>query len=175
MPPVLSIVGKSDSGKTTLIEKLIPELKRRGYRVGVVKHAHHGFDMDRRGKDSDRHRRAGADTVMIASSGQIAMIKQSTSESLDELVSYFEDVDLLITEGFKRDRAPKIEVFRSQRHRNPACLEDDTLIAMASDTSWDVAVPHFDLDNIAAITDFIVGRFLSHLESCGRADSQFSN
>ena len=175
MPPVLSIVGKSGSGKTTLIERLIPELKRRGYRVGVVKHAHHGFDMDHKGKDSDRHRQAGADTVMVASSSQIAMIKKSTGESLDGLLPYFEDVDLLITEGFKRDRAPKIEVFRSQRHRSPACLGDDTLIAMASDTPGDLAVPHFDLDDIEAITDFIVAGFLSHLEPGDRTHSQLTN
>ena len=175
LPPVLSIVGKSDSGKTTLIEKLIPELKRRGYRVGVVKHAHHGFDMDRRGKDSYRHRQAGADTVMIASPGQLAMIKNSSAETLDELATYFEDVDILITEGFKRDRAPKIEVFRSQRHRSPACLEDDTLIAMVSDTTLDLAVPQFGLDNMEAITDFIVSDFLSQPEPGGKTDPQYKN
>ena len=115
LPSVISIVGKSESGKTTLIEKLIPELKRRGYRIGIVKHAHHGFDMDRKGKDSYRHRQAGADTVMIASPGQIAMIKDVPGERLDDLIPFFNDMDLLITEGFKRDRAPKIEVFRAER------------------------------------------------------------
>jgi len=175
LPPVLSIVGKSNSGKTTLIEKLIPELKRRGYRVGVVKHAHHGFDMDRKGKDSYRHRQAGADTVMIASPGQIAMIKNACKESLNELADYFEDVDLLITEGFKRDRAPKIEVFRSQQHRSPACLEDDTLIAMVSDTPIDLAVPHFDLDDIEVITDFIVAGFLTEPGPDGKTDPQYEN
>ena len=117
MPPVLSIVGKSESGKTTLIEKLIPELKRRGFRVGIVKHAHHGFEIDRKGKDSYRHRKAGADAVMIASSGQIAMIKNGPGECLDDVIPYFDDVDLLLTEGFKGDHAPKIEIFRSQRHQ----------------------------------------------------------
>ncbi len=161
MPPVLSIVGKSESGKTTLIEQLIPELKRRGYRVGIVKHAHHGFDMDRKGKDSYRHRQAGADTVMIASPGQIAMIKDVAGERLVDLVPYFEDVDLLITEGFKRDRAPKIEVFRAERHQHPACLEDDTLIAMVSDTPREMGVPQFATADTQAITEFIVARFLS--------------
>ena len=160
MPPVISIVGKSESGKTTLIEKLIPALKRRGYRVGIVKHAHHGFDMDRQGKDSYRHAQAGADTVMIASPGRIAMIKDVPGESLDDLIPYFEDVDLLVTEGFKRDKAPKIEIFRTERHQHPACLNDDTLIAMVSDTSLDAAVPQFATDDIEAITEFIVGRFL---------------
>ncbi len=162
MPAVLSIVGKSESGKTTLIEKLIPALKQRGFRVGIVKHAHHGFDMDRKGKDSYRHRQAGADTVMIAAPGQIAMVKNTTGECLDDLIPYFNDVDLLITEGFKRDRAPKIEVFRSQRHQRPACLEDDTLIAMVTDTTFDLSVPQFAPDAIEAITAFITTRFLSN-------------
>ena len=161
MPPVLSIVGKAESGKTTLIEKLIPALKRRGYRVGVVKHAHHGFDMDRKGKDSYRHRQAGADTVMIAAPGQVAMVKDTRGECLDDLIPYFDDVDLLITEGFKRDRAPKIEVFRSQRHRHPACLADETLKAMVTDTPFDLPIPQFAHDDIAAIIDFVVAGFLA--------------
>lgn len=153
-------MGKSESGKTTLIERLIPELKRRGYRIGIVKHAHHGFDMDRKGKDSYRHRQAGADTVMIASPGQIAMIKDVPSERLDDLIPFFKDMDLLITEGFKSDRAPKIEIFRAERHRHPACLEDDTLMAMVSDTPLDVTVPQFSTADIQAITEFIVARCL---------------
>jgi molybdopterin-guanine dinucleotide biosynthesis protein B len=160
LPPVISIVGKSESGKTTLIEKLIPALKQRGYRVGVVKHAHHGFDMDRQGKDSYRHKKAGADTVMIASPGRIAMIKDVPGESLDDLVPYFNDMDLLITEGFKSDKAPKIEVFRAQRHRYPACLEDAGLMAMVSDGPLDAGVPQFATGDIEAITEFIVATFL---------------
>lgn len=161
MPPVLSIVGKSESGKTTLIEKLIPALRRKGYHIGIVKHAHHGFEMDRKGKDSYRHRQAGADTVMIASPGQVAMIKDVPGECLDDLIHFFSDMDLLITEGFKRDRAPKIEVFRAERHTQPACLENDTLVAMVTDTPLDVAVPRFAVDDIDAITEFIVTEFLT--------------
>ncbi len=160
MPPVIAIVGKSESGKTTLIERLIPELKRRGYRIGVVKHAHHGFDMDRKGKDSYRHRKAGADTVLVASPGQIAMIKDAPSECLYDLVPFFNDMDLLIAEGFKKDSAPKIEIFRAERHSQPACLEDDTLIAMVSDTPLEVAVPRFTTADIRGITEFIVDRCL---------------
>lgn len=161
MPPVISIVGKSESGKTTLIERLIPELKQRSYRIGTVKHAHHGFDMDREGKDSYRHRRAGADTVMVASPGQIVMVKNLPGERLDDLMPFFEDMDLLITEGFKQERAPKIEVFRAERHRHPACQADDTLVAMVSDTPLDVGVPLFKSDDIRSIADFIVAGFLS--------------
>lgn len=161
MPPVISIVGKSESGKTTLIERLIPALKTRGYRIGVAKHAHHGFHMDRKGKDSYRHRKAGADTVLVASPGQIAMVKDFPGECLDDLLPFFEDMDLLITEGFKRDRAPKIEIFRAERHRHPACKADDSLVAMVSDTPLDVGVPLFKSDDIRGITDFIVAGFLS--------------
>jgi molybdopterin-guanine dinucleotide biosynthesis protein MobB len=153
-------VGKSESGKTTLIEKLIPELKRRGYRVGVVKHAHHGFDLDQPGKDSYRHRQAGANTVMIASPGQMALVKEMPGVRLADLVPFFTDMDLLITEGFKRDAAPKIEVFRAKRHRRPACLDDPTLVAMVSDTPWSLRVPRFTPDDTAAIVAFIMSRFL---------------
>jgi molybdopterin-guanine dinucleotide biosynthesis protein B len=162
LPPVISIVGKSESGKTTLIEQLLPELKRRGYRIGVVKHAHHGFDMDRKGKDSYRHKQAGADTVMIASPGRIAMIKDVRGERLDDLIPFFKDMDLLITEGFKRERVPKIEIFRAERHQHPACLEDDTLMAMVSDTPLDITVPQFATADIQAIAEFIVVRYLSN-------------
>lgn len=168
MPPVLSIVGKSESGKTTLIEKIIPVLKRRGYRVGIVKHAHHGFEMDQAGKDSYRHRQAGADTVMIAAPGQIAMVKRVPSECLDDLVPFFSDMDILISEGFKRDGAPKIEVYRKARHDQPACLTDDTLLAMVSDTPLELSVPQFKMDDIDGITDFIVARFLESTEPIDR-------
>ena len=161
MPPVLSIVGKSESGKTTLIEKIIPALKRRGYRVGIVKHAHHGFEMDQKGKDSYRHRQAGADTVMVSSPGQIAMVKNVTSECLDDLAAFFSDMDILISEGFKRDRAPKIEVYRKERHDQPACLTDNTLLALVSDTPLETSVPRFALNDIDGITEFIVTRFLT--------------
>ncbi len=161
MPAVISIVGKSNSGKTTLIEKLLPRLKQRGYLVGVVKHAHHGFDMDRQGKDSYRHRHAGADTVMIASPGQIALIKNAASETMDDLIPYFEDVDLLITEGFKRGNAPKIEIFRSEEHRQPACLEDVHLVAVVADAPVDTPVPQFALNDVAALTDFIISGWLA--------------
>ena len=160
MPPVVSIVGKSDSGKTTLIEKLIPRLRQRGLRIGIVKHAHHGFEIDQSGKDSDRYRQAGADTTVVASPGQIAMLKNLSGEHLGDLLPLFHDVDLLITEGFKRETAPKIEVFRAERHQHPACLEDPALIAMVSDTPLTVDVPRFTTGAVDEIADFIVNRFL---------------
>ena len=160
MPPIISIVGNSDSGKTTLIEKLIPELRKRGYRVGTVKHASHGFEIDRRGKDSWRHHQAGAEIVVVASPQQIAMVKNDACESLDGLGKYFEGVDLVLAEGFKKEQRPKVEIFRSAVHRQPICLEDRNLIAMVTDAPLDVKVPRFDLEAVAALADLIEARFL---------------
>lgn len=161
MPPIVSIVGRSESGKTTLIEKLIPELKRRGYRVGTIKHTHHPVETDQTGKDSARHRRAGADTVMLASPGSIAMFKSLAPDALEELVRYFEDVDLLITEGFKREHYPKIEVVRAAVAVELMCREDPNLIAVATDAPLGgLAIPLFRLSDPGGIADFIVRRIL---------------
>ena len=114
MPVLISVTGQSGSGKTTLIEKLIPEFKKRGYRVGTVKHTHHGVD-DQSGKDSWRHKEAGADTVIVAAPDGLAVMKTSGCDSLDKLVPFLEDVDLVITEGYKSGNKPKIEVVRAAR------------------------------------------------------------
>jgi molybdopterin-guanine dinucleotide biosynthesis protein MobB len=160
MPPIVSVVGRSESGKTTLIEKLIPELRRRGYRIGTIKHTHHAIEIDQGGKDSARHRSAGAETVMLASPGQVAMIKTTGSEALDGLIRYFEDVDLLITEGYKREKTPKIEVLRRALDAELMCRHDPGLIAVATDANLDVHVPVFRLDDPIPIADFIEKRFL---------------
>ncbi len=155
MPPILLIVGKSKVGKTTLIEKLVPELKKRGYKIGTIKHAHHGFEIDRKGKDSRRHQEAGADTVIVASRGKIAMVKKDPWQSLENLTGYLQDMDLIITEGFKRENKPKIEIFRAAAHKKPSCLDDEKLIAFVTDTEFNVKVPSFDLEDIERIADFI--------------------
>ena len=160
MPPVVSIVGRSESGKTTLIETLIPELRRRGYRIGTIKHTHHALDIDQTGKDSSRHRAAGAQTVILASSGQIAMIKATPSDSVAGLIKYFDDVDLLITEGYKREKTPKIEVLRAEVHTELLCRNDPGLIAVATDADITVNVPVFRLDDAAPIAAFIEQRVL---------------
>jgi molybdopterin-guanine dinucleotide biosynthesis protein B len=160
MPPIVSIVGRSESGKTTLIEKLIPVLTQRGYRIGTIKHTHHAVDIDRAGKDSARHRSAGAETVMLASPGQVAMFKATASEALDELIRYFDDVDLLITEGYKRENKPKIEVLRAAVGSELLCRHDPELVAVATDASLNVHVPVFRLNDPAAIAEFIEHRFL---------------
>jgi molybdopterin-guanine dinucleotide biosynthesis protein MobB len=160
MPPIVSIVGRSESGKTTLIEKLIPVLSQRGYRIGTIKHTHHAIDIDRSGKDSARHRAAGAETVMLASPGQIAMFKATVSETLDGLIRYFDDVDLLITEGYKRENKPKIEVLRTAVGPDLLCRDDPGLVAVATDANLDVHVPVFRLNDPASIAEFIAQRFI---------------
>src|SRR5512147_944366 len=119
MIPIISIVGKSDSGKTTLIEKLVPELTRRGYRVATIKHDVHGFEVDREGKDSWRHKQAGAHTVIISSPEKLAIIRDVDHDAdLAELRDrYVQDVDIILSEGFKRNQQPKIEVFRRETRR----------------------------------------------------------
>ena len=160
MTPMISIVGKAESGKTTIITKLIRELKTRGYRVGVIKHAPHGFDMDQKSKDSWHHKNAGADTVVVASPGKIAMIKDEPDDTLDRLEKYFTGMDIIITEGYKSAGKPKIEVFRPERHKAPHCLNDDTLIAFVSDAAMNLDAPLFRTGEIGKLADMIEKRFL---------------
>jgi molybdopterin-guanine dinucleotide biosynthesis protein B len=160
MQTIISIVGKSGSGKTTLIEKLIPELKRRGYRIGTIKHAAHGVQMDKEGKDSWRHRNAGADTVVVVSDDTVAMVKNRAGIELSRLAAYFDDVDLIITEGFKRETRPKIEIFRAGVHRTPLCMGDEQLVAFVTDSNFEPDVPIFGLDEITKLADLIEHKFI---------------
>ncbi len=162
MIPIVSIVGTSDSGKTTLIEKLVPELTRRGYKVATVKHDVHGFDVDREGKDSWRHKQAGAHTVVISSPQKLALIRDVDHDAeLAELRDkYIQDVDIILSEGFKRNSQPKIEVFRKERHRELLCTREDNLLAIASNQPFDIGVPCYDLDDARRIADLIEEKFL---------------
>jgi molybdopterin-guanine dinucleotide biosynthesis adapter protein len=162
MIPIISIVGKSDSGKTTLIEKLVPELTRRGHRVATVKHDVHGFEVDREGKDSWRHKKAGAHTVVISSPEKAALIRDvekdlSLAEIRDKLIR---DVDLILSEGYKRDVQPKIEIFRKEKHQELLCGKEDNLIAIVSDHTFNVGVPCFDLEDMKGLSNFIEKEFL---------------
>ncbi len=160
MPPIISVVGKSESGKTTLIEKLIPVLKQRGYRIGIIKHAFHDLELDKKGKDSWRHKAAGADTVMVASPRSILMIKDNRDDTLDTLNTFFKDMDLVITEGFKKENKPQIEVFRKARHDAPLSAGNHNLIALVTDSAIDLKVPRFGLDDVEALADLIEKNFL---------------
>ncbi len=165
--PIVSIVGKSGSGKTTLIEKIIPELVRGGWRVATIKHSRRGFDIDREGKDTWRHRKAGARMTVMASPGQIAVIETPDKESdkdpdLGALRDRFiHDVDIVLSEGFKGNDYPKIEVFRAAMKREMLCAQEDNLIAVASDVPMDIGVPCLDINDARGITRLVVDLFLN--------------
>jgi molybdopterin-guanine dinucleotide biosynthesis protein MobB len=161
----LSFVAKSGTGKTTLLEKVIAELKSRGYRVGVIKHDAHRFDIDHPGKDSHRLTAAGADTMLISSPEKLAVVKQHrAAPPIGQLIdTYFSDTDIVLTEGFKKSDLPKIEVHRRERSATLLCRgeeHDPTLLAVASDEPLDLDVPVLDINDGAAVADFIVARFL---------------
>lgn len=162
----VSFVAKSGTGKTTLLEKVIAELKGQGVRVGVIKHDAHKFDIDHPGKDSYRLTAAGADTMLISSPEKLAMVKRHrAAPPIRELIAtYFSDLDIVLTEGFKQGDLPKIEVHRSERSETLLCRGeqfDPTLIAVASDAPLAVDVPLFDLNDSKGIAAFIMKRFLS--------------
>jgi molybdopterin-guanine dinucleotide biosynthesis protein B len=159
-PPVVSIVGTSNAGKTTLIVKLIRELKRRGYKVATIKHDVHGFDMDTPGKDSWKHAEAGSDCVVVSSPQKLATIRKLARElTVDEIVATLPDVDLVLTEGYKRGDKPKIEVSRKEKGSQLLCgLEE--LIAVATDQVHDIPVPQFGLDDASGLVDLLERLYL---------------
>jgi molybdopterin-guanine dinucleotide biosynthesis protein MobB len=161
--PIVSIVGKSNVGKTTLLEKIIRELTTRGYRIASVKHDAHSFEIDHEGKDSWRHKHAGAVTTVISSREKVAVVADTQRDlTLDELRERFiTDADLILSEGYKRERHPKIEVFRAAHHPRLLCGADDHLTAIAGDRpSDDCAVPVFDLEDVGPLCDFLISRFI---------------
>ncbi len=161
MPPVVSIVGKSKSGKTTLIEGLIQQLKLRGYRVATVKHVAHGMTFDEPDKDSWRHIQAGSEATAISSPGGIVLVKPTTSDAaLNEIVRLFgEDYDLILTEGFKRDSAPKIEVHRKEV--GPPLSAVRRLIAIVTDEPLETKARQFSLQDIKGLADFLEEGFIA--------------
>lgn len=161
-PPIISIAGKSNSGKTTFAVKLISELTRRGYRIGSVKHTHHDIDMDRKGKDSWRHKQAGAEATLLITDQQIAMIKDDQRTDIEKMYAYLPDMDLILAEGFKRQPLPKIEVFRTDGpHEHPLFLGHPDLIALVTNASLNPSVPVFGLDDIGPVAAFIQQTYLN--------------
>jgi len=156
----VSFVAKSGTGKTTMLEKVIAELKSRGWRVGVIKHDAHRFEIDHPGKDSWRLTQAGADTMLVASPEKLALVKRHAEPPpVDELIAtYFADVDVVLTEGFKKSGLPKIELHRRERSATLICRgeeHDPTLVAVASDEPLELDVPVLDLNNPAQVADFV--------------------
>ena len=159
---IIGLAGWSGSGKTTLITKLIPRLIARGVKVSTLKHAHHGFDLDKPGKDSFFHRAAGATEVIISSAKRWAILHELREEpewNLGDLVAKMSPVDLVLVEGFKRDIFPKLEIHRAANLKPLIHPDDPHIVAIASDTALPQAkVPVVDLNDVEAIADLLLSR-----------------
>ena len=156
---IYGIIGYKNAGKTSLVERLITEITGRGLRVSTVKHAHHAFDLDQPGKDTFRHRQAGARQVMLSTGHRWVLMTElrGTDEpSLADLLARMDPVDLVLIEGYKRDRHPKVEVHRVATGHPLIAPGDDTVRAVACDTAVAVGVPMLDLNDTAAVADFIL-------------------
>ena len=160
MPPIISIVGRSKSGKTTLIEKLIVELKSRGYHVATAKHTHRDMTSPESDKDSDRHLKAGSEASLIVDPHGLMMVKPLQKElTLAQLAQILgEDYDLILTEGYKQDDAPKIEVHRKENA--PPLTDVKKLFAVVTDEPLDSKVRQFALDDVQAIADLLETGFI---------------
>lgn len=158
---IFGLVGWSGSGKTTLLVKLLPELIGRGLTVSTMKHTHHNVDIDRPGKDSYEHRRAGATEVLITGSRRWALLHENRDgqePTIDDLLAQMSAVDLVLIEGFKAHRHHKLEVFRPAVGKPMLAADDPTIVAVASDAELgDIGRPVIALDDVGAVVDFIVG------------------
>ncbi|MFH1860651.1 MAG: molybdopterin-guanine dinucleotide biosynthesis protein B [bacterium] len=168
MIPVVSIVGRKNSGKTTLIKGIVPELKKRGYRVGTIKHHGHELsleDVDRIGKDTYEHQLCGAEAVVLSASNKL-MLFQTVEEyqHIDNIShTYLNNMDIILTEGYKLENKPKIEVFRQEIGRDQGLLCDqkkDNLAAVVSDSAFDITVPCFGLLDYSIVADFLEKKFI---------------
>ncbi|SEW39112.1 molybdopterin guanine dinucleotide biosynthesis accessory protein MobB [Cognatiyoonia koreensis] len=157
---IYGVVGFKNAGKTGLMERLVAEITGRGLTVSTIKHAHHSFDVDQPGKDSYRHREAGATQTLLASKTRWALMTElrgADEPPLAMLLSHIAPVDLVLIEGYKRDRHPKVEAFRAETGNPLLALSDPTVKAVATDTPQELTQPQFDLNDTQAIADFILG------------------
>ena len=159
MTKVIGVAGFKNAGKTTLVEKLVTELTRRGHRISTVKHAHHSFDIDHEGRDSFRHRKAGASEVAVVSRHRWAIIHESRDSeepTLADILAKLEPCDLVIVEGYKRDSHDKIEVRNLELAHPKLAGDDSTVVAVAANGQVsDAPVPVFDRDDVSALASFI--------------------
>lgn len=157
---VMGIVGWSGSGKTSLLVEILPLLRNSGLMVSTMKHAHHRFDVDKPGKDSFRHREAGASEVLVVTSSRWVLMHESREEpepSIESLIERMTPVDLLLIEGFKTHHHPKLEIHRDSEGKPLLCHEDPEIVAVASDTPLpDLKIPQLDLNDPTAIVEFIL-------------------
>ena len=155
---IYGVTGWKNSGKTRLMERLVAEFTARGFTVSTIKHAHHRFDVDHPGKDSFRHRDAGAKEVLLVSRNRFALMHELREEeepTLASLLTKLSSVELVLIEGYKRDRHPKIEAHRKELGKDLIALTDDTIRAVASNDNTSFDKPVFDLDDTGSIADFI--------------------
>lgn len=166
LPPVFGVTGWKNSGKTTMVERLVREITGRGFRVSTVKHAHHAFDIDHEGTDSFRHREAGATEVALVSGRRWALMHELRGEEeeppFEDILARLAPCDLILIEGYKRESHPKLEVRRKDGRKGQALADDDPQIrAIAADFPVpDTELPTFDLNDVSAVADFI-------LDQCG--------
>jgi molybdopterin-guanine dinucleotide biosynthesis protein MobB len=157
---IFGVTGWKNSGKTGLMERLVTEITTRGFSVSTIKHAHHSFDVDHPGRDSHRHRVAGASEVMLASGNRWALMHELRKEEeppFDALLARMSPVDLILVEGYKRENHPKIECYRADVNDPMRQTSDNTICAIATDTDvGDRNIPVFDLNNTTEIADFIL-------------------
>ena len=155
---LFGITGWKNSGKTHLMERLVEEFKNRSLSVSTIKNAHHGFDVDQPGKDSFRHRQAGAQEVLVASEKRWVLMHENYNElqpTLTDLIKKLSKVDLVLVEGFKQDKHPKIEVVRKERDRDLIANGDPTILALATDVEIPIDKTCLDLNDTIAIANFI--------------------
>lgn len=159
---ILFIVGRKKAGKTTLIEGLLSGLRERGYKLGSIKHTSHNHEFDREGTDSFRHAKAGAETTLILSPRKVALFSESMkNRDFSQLLDFiFADCDLIIGEGFKESPFPKIEVMGSGKDAGPICGLQDNLVAVVSDKKTELSIPHFKMDQVVEIINFVEEKFL---------------
>jgi molybdopterin-guanine dinucleotide biosynthesis protein B len=161
-PVILSFVGHSNSGKTSLITQLIPQIVKKDIRVGIVKHAGSPINIDRKGKDSHKLFESGADPTMVCNKDHLALFsKTKPTDGLDQLAKrYFYDNDLLLTEGFKKEKYPKIEVYQYSDKNKPICFYDNTVEAIITDHPYIWHIPQFPSNDIDHIVEWIVAYYL---------------
>ena len=161
LPPIISVVGYSKTGKTTFLVKLVHELTDSGYRIGVIKHSTHTFDLAAPGKDTWKHAQAGAKAVAFASPAEVAITRQLDREmSIEEIAIMLGDVDMILTEGYKHAHKPKIEVSRQERGTDLVSPTKE-LVAIVSDYPIDLDIPRFDFNDAAGVAKLLQLRFLS--------------